>query len=448
MKLSLSQREPSPLTQERTLLCPSPLCYNISLRGDSALAQNEKSKRGNFKMKKRLGNLLLFITSLMCVMVLFGCVSINSKAARKVQQVKDFKIVKENYHFKTVTDGYYHMFIYHVTEKGKRERMASIDLGFIKMNENVDMSLPAMFIDYDQLGKITFYLVGRDELSQGQSGIIDTYENNPNYVVSSWQTSLAKRMPRPTGVKAKPIEKYGRKWLRITWDNDECGHVIEYYNGNCTCSTTLFKSTKYTDIEGSASKIKLRTITTDLNQYANSESTEAVLVDEDSSENPSEPGQENPANPDNGASSNDKKRDDGTGPKIYPVITVQNVTIDSISYQIHLLQGDAYVTRIGAKKKVSLNKITVDGKTYYVSGIMDNACRNNKKIRSVTIGPSVDYIGKKAFYNCRNLGKVTIKANEHLTIRELAFKKIKKGASIKIKGVKGRTKKELFKAIK
>lgn len=32
-------------------------------------------------MKKRLGNLLFFITTLMCVMVLFGCVSISSRAA-------------------------------------------------------------------------------------------------------------------------------------------------------------------------------------------------------------------------------------------------------------------------------------------------------------------------------------------------------------------------------
>ena len=56
-------------------------------------------------------------------------------------------------------------------------------------------------------------------------------------------------------------------------------------------------------------------------------------------------------------------------------------------------------------------------------------------------------IAADALKDCKKLKKVTIKANKNLKIGKSAFKKINKGATIKIKGVKGNTKKKLVKAI-
>ncbi|WP_029318913.1 leucine-rich repeat protein [Butyrivibrio sp. AE3004] len=110
--------------------------------------------------------------------------------------------------------------------------------------------------------------------------------------------------------------------------------------------------------------------------------------------------------------------------------------------------GNATAVKIASKKKACLDTVAVNGKTYPVVAIAANACNGNKKVKSVTIGSNVTSIGEKAFYKCKKLKKVTINANNSLKIGKHAFKKINKSATVKIKGVKGKTKKKLKKAIK
>ena len=52
--------------------------------------------------------------------------------------------------------------------------------------------------------------------------------------------------------------------------------------------------------------------------------------------------------------------------------------------------------------------VTIDGVTYRVTSIADNAFANNKKLKKVTIGSNITTIGKKAFYKCTSLTKITI----------------------------------------
>lgn len=52
--------------------------------------------------------------------------------------------------------------------------------------------------------------------------------------------------------------------------------------------------------------------------------------------------------------------------------------------------------------------VTVNGVTYKVISIADNAFKNNEKIKTVTIGKNVTKIGDNAFYKCTALTKVTI----------------------------------------
>lgn len=53
-------------------------------------------------------------------------------------------------------------------------------------------------------------------------------------------------------------------------------------------------------------------------------------------------------------------------------------------------------------------KISVDGKSYKVTAIANNACKGNKKITKITIGNNVTNIGSNAFYKCTSLTKITI----------------------------------------
>ncbi|MCD8019474.1 MAG: leucine-rich repeat domain-containing protein, partial [Clostridiales bacterium] len=52
----------------------------------------------------------------------------------------------------------------------------------------------------------------------------------------------------------------------------------------------------------------------------------------------------------------------------------------------------------------------------------------NKKITKVTIGKNVTKIGKKAFYNCKNLKKITIKSTK-LKAKNISAKAFTKAGS-------------------
>ena len=55
--------------------------------------------------------------------------------------------------------------------------------------------------------------------------------------------------------------------------------------------------------------------------------------------------------------------------------------------------------------------VKINGVTYKVTAIANNAFANNKKITKVTIGSNVKTIGKKAFYKCTKLKTVKIGKN-------------------------------------
>ncbi len=65
------------------------------------------------------------------------------------------------------------------------------------------------------------------------------------------------------------------------------------------------------------------------------------------------------------------------------------------------------------KKTVNVpDTVVVDGVRYQVTSIANNAFKNNKKLTSVVIGRNVTKIGKKAFFGCQKLKKVTIKTTK------------------------------------
>ena len=82
------------------------------------------------------------------------------------------------------------------------------------------------------------------------------------------------------------------------------------------------------------------------------------------------------------------------------IFVVTNVKAKTVSYK-------------GTKNKKAA-KITIPAtvksgnQVYKVTAIADNAFKNNKRIKTVVVGKNVRTIGKKAFYGCKNLKKITV----------------------------------------
>lgn len=81
------------------------------------------------------------------------------------------------------------------------------------------------------------------------------------------------------------------------------------------------------------------------------------------------------------------------------------------------------------------SSVKIGGITYKVTSIADNAFKNNKKLKKVTIGSNVTSIGNSAFRNCTALKKVVIPAKVK-QIGKKAFYNCKKLQSLTIKAKK------------
>ena len=68
-----------------------------------------------------------------------------------------------------------------------------------------------------------------------------------------------------------------------------------------------------------------------------------------------------------------------------------------------------------------------------VTSISMRACKNRKKLKSVTIGKYVTTIGKGAFNGCKNLDTIKIKSKDITEFGQGCFKRIKSGATFYVK---------------
>lgn len=89
-----------------------------------------------------------------------------------------------------------------------------------------------------------------------------------------------------------------------------------------------------------------------------------------------------------------------------------------------LLKGNTIKIKIPAKVKLQ-------GTTFKVTSISDNACKGNKQITEVIIGSNITKIGKMAFYNCKSLSNINIKGTKLKSVGKNAIAGIKKEAVIR-----------------
>lgn len=107
------------------------------------------------------------------------------------------------------------------------------------------------------------------------------------------------------------------------------------------------------------------------------------------------------------------------------------------------------VTYVAPKKKNAAtvkipNKVTYGGKSYTVTVVGAKAFKGNKKLKSVTIGANVKQIQTKAFYQCKNLKKITITSKKLTKVGNNAIGKIYSKAVIKVPKSKKKAYKKLF----
>ena len=84
------------------------------------------------------------------------------------------------------------------------------------------------------------------------------------------------------------------------------------------------------------------------------------------------------------------------------------------------------------KKVIVPGTVTLGGKTYQVTSIGKAAFKGNRKMTRVVIGKYVQNIESKAFYNCKNLKKMTFKGKTLKKVGKNALKGIRKNAVIKV----------------
>lgn len=126
------------------------------------------------------------------------------------------------------------------------------------------------------------------------------------------------------------------------------------------------------------------------------------------------------------------------------------------NYKYKLLSAST-ASFAGCKSK-NLTKVNIpatikfDKKTYKITEVAGSAFKNNKKLKTITIGKNVKKIGSKTFMNCKKLRKMVIKTKNLKSIGKSAFKGVKfgsKGVDITVpKGKKKKYTKLIIKARK
>ncbi len=124
-----------------------------------------------------------------------------------------------------------------------------------------------------------------------------------------------------------------------------------------------------------------------------------------------------------------------------PLKKGQTYTIDNIKYKLLTIKGKSgTVAIVGHKSNVKASnlkkKITIKDYCFQVTSISKNAFKNCKTLKgTISIPDTVTYIGDYAFYNCKNITKVTIPANVS-TIGKGTFQNCKKLKLVYFKSAK------------
>lgn len=123
----------------------------------------------------------------------------------------------------------------------------------------------------------------------------------------------------------------------------------------------------------------------------------------------------------------DQKKEKNTDNNAVEVKDVgETVTMSSGVFKVSMTGDEPEVEYAGIvgkemTKVVIPDTISVDGLTYMVTSVSKGAFKNNRKLKSVTIGKNVEIIEESAFYGCSSLTRLTFKTDNIESIGDDAF---------------------------
>ncbi len=378
-------------------------------------------------MKKVLKRSLLAVALMLSILVTSGQSSIVASAADTFRPATNLAFTSAyefpSFSLKTGSAGYYRVLI-ECTGSSVKNKVLGITSS-IQYTADTNFAFTSTDITYyyDYIGKYTMYAIGSPNKIPQSYKKIDDFKKDSSCTIVSESVDIKSRVPAPKNVQAKLVTKNNKKYYRVTWDKDGYSHGI----AGTLYSNSVFNS-EVTSVDIPAAegtnKISVKTITDSHELRANSLPFSITL--------------------ENGT---EKEAPVTVEKKIVETKLPEVITVNGITYKLGA-DNTATVTAITGVKNATIDQITLDGVTYRVTSIAPSACEGNRKIKNLSIASSVEKIDSKAFFNCKKLKEIKIKANKELTIGDSAFKKINKKATIKISGVKGKAKKKLLKEIK
>ncbi len=119
------------------------------------------------------------------------------------------------------------------------------------------------------------------------------------------------------------------------------------------------------------------------------------------------------------------------------VVLPPEQAVDGLMYRVLDEEAKTVVCTGRAFEEASVavpDTITLNGAEYQVVQIAEGAFANAVKLKAITIGANVAFIGPEAFYQCKKLQKITVNAGHLQGIGADAFAQIHKKAKIYING--------------
>ncbi len=235
-------------------------------------------------------------------------------------------------------------------------------------------------------------------------------------------------------------------WLlrSSTYDADNWLRMVSVVGGSgCGHSSGCAVSDKYSAIRP-ALHIDL---TSDTWSKAGQVDSEEALEEEDT--RPSETQKPNPTETpvDNKVPEEPKKEPQTTDSTEPPVAAVRPAAVNTeikdsagVTYTVtkSSVSGGEVSYSAPRNKKITAVAIPAVVKikdvTYKVTSLKANACKNNRKLKKVTIGKNIKKIGKNAFYGCSKLKTITVKTTKltNKSVGSGAFARIDKRAVVKV----------------
>lgn len=157
-------------------------------------------------------------------------------------------------------------------------------------------------------------------------------------------------------------------------------------------------------------------------------------------EDPTDPPAEDPTDPSTDPSTgNTTDKSDSISQAVLfedtwlPVGTIKTDKAAKAIYRV-IAQGEVSYANTNKKAKTIIvpQTVVIDGKTYRVTAIADNACKNNAQLKKITIPDGIKKIGKNALANCKKLKTIVIKSTSIKSVGSKAFKGIASNAKIKV----------------